>query len=142
MQTIKQLLETKGNEVLSISPNSSVFDAIKSMAEHHVGSLVVLENDNLVGIITERDYSRKVILKGKSSKDTAIKEIMTSNVLCTKPEQTVEECMALMTEKRVRHLPVVENGHVLGIISIGDLVKTIISEQSFIIKQLEHYING
>lgn len=142
MQTIKQLLEKKGSEILTIDPNSSVFDAIKSMADHHIGSLIVMQNERLVGIITERDYSRNVILKGKSSVNTAVKDIMTKNVLCTKPDQTVEEAMALMTDKRVRHLPVVENGNVLGIISIGDLVKTIISEQKHIIEQLEHYING
>ncbi len=142
MKTIKQLLENKGSKILSIDPNSSVFDAIKSMANHHIGSLIVMQNERLVGIITERDYSRNVVLKGKSSVNTAVKDIMTKNVLCTKPEQTVEEAMALMTDKRVRHLPVIENGDVLGIISIGDLVKTIISEQKHIIEQLEHYING
>lgn len=142
MQTIKQLLENKGSKILSIDPNSSVFDAIKSMANHHIGSLIVMQNGRLVGIITERDYSRNVVLKGKSSVNTAVKDIMTKNVLCTKPEQTVEEAMALMTDKRVRHLPVIENGNVIGIISIGDLVKTIISEQKHIIEQLEHYING
>ncbi len=142
MKTIKQLLEYKGNEIITISPESSVYDAIKIMADHHIGSLMVMENDRLLGIITERDYSRKVILKGKSSPDTAVKDIMSTNVLCTKPDQTVEEAMALMTEKRVRHLPVVENSNVIGIISIGDLVKTIISEQKYIIEQLEHYING
>ena len=142
MQTIKQLLENKGNELLTINPNSSVYDAIKSMADHHVGSLVVLENGNLVGIITERDYSRNVILKGKSSINTPVKDIMTKNVLCTNLNQTVDEAMALMTEKRVRHLPIIEDNKVIGIISIGDLVKTIISEQKYIIDQLEHYING
>ena len=142
MKTIKQLLENKGSKILSIDPNSSVFDAIKSMANHHIGSLIVMQNERLVGIITERDYSRNVVLKGKSSVNTAVKDIMTKNVLCTKPEQTVEEAMALMTDKRVRHLPVIENGNVIGIISIGDLVKTIISEQKHIIEQLEHYING
>ena len=142
MKTIKQLLENKGSKILSIDPNSSVFDAIKSMANHHIGSLIVMQNGRLVGIITERDYSRNVVLKGKSSVNTAVKDIMTKNVLCTKPEQTVEEAMALMTDKRVRHLPVIENGNVIGIISIGDLVKTIISEQKHIIEQLEHYING
>ncbi len=142
MQTIKQLVENKGNELLTINPNSSVYDAIKSMADHHVGSLVVLENDNLVGIITERDYSRNVILKGKSSINTPVKDVMTKNVLCTNLNQTVDEAMALMTEKRVRHLPIIEDDKVIGIISIGDLVKTIISEQKYIIDQLEHYING
>ena len=142
MQTIKQLLENKDKELLTINPNSSVYDAIKSMADHHVGSLVVLDNGNLVGIITERDYSRNVILKGKSSKNTPVKDIMTKNVLCSNLNQTVDEAMALMTEKRVRHLPIIEDNNVIGVISIGDLVKTIISEQKYIIDQLEHYING
>ena len=112
------------------------------MAKHSIGSLLVMENENLIGIITERDYSRNVILKGKSSKNTPVKDIMVSNILCVKPEQSVEECMALMTEKRVRHLPVIENNKVIGIISIGDLVKAIISEQKYMIEQLEHYISG
>jgi CBS domain-containing protein len=142
MITIKQLLEKKSSEILTIDPNSTVLDAIKSMANNHIGSLIVMQNERLVGIITERDYSRNIVLKGKSSVNTAVKDIMTKNVLCTRPDHTVEEAMALMTDKRVRHLPVVENGNVLGIISIGDLVKTIISEQKHIIEQLEHYING
>ena len=142
MQTIKQLLEKKGNEIITIEPDSSVYDAIKSMADNHIGSLIVMEKGKLVGIITERDYTRKIILKGKSSASTPVKDIMTKNILCTNPEQTVDEAMALITDKRVRHLPVVENNHVIGIISIGDLVKTIISEQEYIINQLEHYINS
>ena len=142
MQFTKQLLELKGENVITIGPDSSVFDAIKVMADNHIGALPVMEDDNLVGIITERDYARNVILKGKSSKVTPIKDIMTSNVLCAKPNHTLEECMALMTDKRVRHLPVIDNGKVIGIISIGDLVKTIISEQKFMIEQLEHYISG
>ena len=142
MQTIKQLLETKGSDILTIDPDSTVYDAIKLMADHQVGSLLVMEKEKLLGIITERDYSRNVILKGKSSRDTPVKDIMISNILCVQPEKSVEECMALMTDKRVRHLPVVENNHVVGIISIGDLVKAIISEQKFMIEQLEHYITG
>jgi len=141
-KTINQLLENKDKGLLTIDPNNSVYNAIKSMADHHIGSLIVMQNNKLLGIITERDYSRNVILKGKSSVDTPVKDIMTKNVLCIKPEQTIEEAMALMTDKRVRHLPVVENSNVIGIISIGDLVKDIISEQKFIIEQLEHYING
>lgn len=141
-KTVNQLLEKKDKDLLTIGPNNSVYNAIKSMADHHIGSLIVMQNNNLLGIITERDYSRNVILKGKSSVDTPVKDIMTKTVLCIKPEQTIEEAMALMTDKRVRHLPVVENGNVIGIISIGDLVKDIISEQKFIIEQLEHYING
>ena len=142
MRNIKQLLVDKGDDILTIGPNSSVYDAIKAMADNHVGSLLVMENENLVGIITERDYSRNIILKGKSSKNTPVKDIMVSNVLCVKPKQTVEECMALMTDKRVRHLPVIEDDKIIGIISIGDLVKAIISEQKFMIEQLEHYISG
>jgi len=141
-KTVNQLLDKKDKGLLTIDPNNSVYNAIKSMADHHIGSLIVMQNNNLLGIITERDYSRNVILKGKSSIDTLVKDIMTKNVLCIKPEKTIEEAMALMTDKRVRHLPVVENSNVLGIISIGDLVKEIISEQKFIIEQLEHYING
>ena len=141
-KTIKQLLERKGTAILTIGPNDSVYNAIKSMADHHIGSLIVMENEQLVGIITERDYSRNIVLKGKSSSNTPVKDVMSTNVLCANPDQTIEEAMALMTDKRVRHLPVIENGKLLGIISIGDLVKTIISEQEFIIKQLEHYING
>lgn len=142
MRNIKQLLVDKGDDILTIGPNSSAYDAIKAMADNHVGSLLVMENENLVGIITERDYSRNIILKGKSSKNTPVKDIMVSNVLCVKPKQTVEECMALMTDKRVRHLPVIEDDKIIGIISIGDLVKAIISEQKFMIEQLEHYISG
>ena len=142
MRNIKQLLVDKGDDILTIGPNSSVYDAIKAMADNHVGSLLVMENENLVGIITERDYSKNIILKGKSSKNTPVKDIMVSNVLCVKPKQTVEECMALMTDKRVRHLPVIEDDKIIGIISIGDLVKAIISEQKFMIEQLEHYISG
>jgi CBS domain-containing protein len=141
-KTIKQLLERKGTAILTIGPNDSVYNAIKSMADHHIGSLLVMENEQLVGIITERDYSRNVVLKGKSSSNTPVKDVMTTNVLCTNPDQTIDEAMALMTDKRVRHLPVIDKGNLIGIISIGDLVKTIISEQQFIIKQLEHYING
>lgn len=142
MQFAKQLIESKNGQIITIDPDSSVYDAIKVMADNHVGALPVMDEDNLVGIITERDYARNVILRGKSSKVTPVKEIMTSNVLCVKEEQTIEECMALMTEKRVRHLPVVNDGKMIGIISIGDLVKAIISEQQYTIEQLEHYISG
>lgn len=142
MITIKQLLETKGSDILTIDPDSTVYDAIKLMADHQVGSLLVMDKEKLLGIITERDYSRNVILKGKSSRDTPVNDIMTTNILCVQPEKSVEECMALMTDKRVRHIPVVKNSSVIGIISIGDLVKAIISEQKFMIEQLEQYING
>lgn len=142
MTHAKQLLENKNNDLFTIDPGSSVYDAIKSMADNHIGALPVMSNGNLVGIITERDYARDVILKGKSSKNALVKDIMTQNVLCVKEEQTIEECMALMTEKRVRHLPVVNNVKIVGIISIGDIVKAIISEQQYTIEQLEHYISG
>jgi len=119
-----------------------VFDALSLMAEKEVGALLVLEGEKLVGIISERDYARKVILLGKSSKSTAVREIMTAEVICVRPEQTIQECMALMTESHVRHLPVLENDRLSGVISIGDVVKAIISEQEFMIEQLERYIVG
>ena len=142
MNTVKQLLDSKGRDVWYLGPEHSVLDAIKLMAEKGIGALVIMDAGKLVGIVTERDYARKVVLKGKSSDGTAIREIMTSNVLCARPEQSIEECMALMTDKRNRHLPVIDKGRVDGMISIGDLVKAIIAEQKFVIEQLEHYING
>jgi CBS domain-containing protein len=140
MKTLQQILRGKPQGVLSISPEATVFDALELMAEKEVGAVLVLEDGRLVGIFSERDYARKIILHGKLSKETEVREIMTSKVLCVKPTQTVEECLALMTDKRVRHLPVVEGEKVLGVISIGDAVKEVISEQRFIIEQLEHYI--
>jgi CBS domain-containing protein len=142
MITIRQLLDQKGGKILSIHPDATVFDAIAKMAENDIGSLVVIEREGLVGIITERHYSRNVVLKGKTSPTTPVREIMEKNVITVRPEQRVEECMALMTAKRVRHLPVMEGGKLVGIISIGDLVKSIISGQRFVIDQLEHYIHG
>jgi CBS domain-containing protein len=142
MHTIRQILEQKGYEVLTIDPGASVYSAIEIMADNGIGALMVMENNRPVGLISERDYARKVILKGRSSRDTEVREVMATHVYCIHPEQTVEECMALMTEKRVRHLPVTEDGRLLGIVSIGDLVKSIIAEQQFIIEQLEHYICG
>ena len=130
------------HEILSVRPEDSVFDAIKLMAERNVGSLLVMENNALVGIMSERDYARSVILKGRSSANTKVKDIMSSRVICVAPEQTVEEAMALMTDKRVRHLPVLIEDEVVGVISIGDLVKNIIDGQQFIIDQLERYISG
>jgi CBS domain-containing protein len=138
--TIKQVLEEKGYEVLAIEPVASVYSAIEIMAENGIGALMVMSGNRPVGLISERDYARKVTLKGRSSKNTEVREVMTSPVYCVGPEQTVEECMALMTDKRVRHLPVTEGDRLVGIISIGDLVKSIIAEQQFIIEQLEHYI--
>ena len=142
MSTIKQILDTKGYAVWSIHPQESVFAAIQQMAEKEVGALVVLEGDAVVGIISERDYARKVTLKGRSDRETTVRDIMTPHVICVRLEQSLEECMTIVTERRIRHLPVLDSGRLIGIISIGDLVKTIIAEQQFIIEQLEHYISG
>ena len=142
MKLVKNILESKGNAIFRIAPGDSVLDAIKTMAENEIGSLLVMENGELVGILSERDYARKVILRGKSSRETAVSEIMTANVICAEPLQTVEQCMELMTDKRVRHLPVMENGAVIGVLSIGDLVKAIIEDQQFTIEQLEQYITA
>ena len=142
MTTIKQILDTKGYAVWSIHPRESVFAAIQQMAEKEVGALVVLEDDTVVGIISERDYARKVTLKGRSDRETAVRDIMTPHVICVRLEQSLEECMTIVTERRIRHLPVLDSGRLIGIISIGDLVKTIIVEQQFIIEQLEHYIRS
>jgi CBS domain-containing protein len=142
MVKVKDILEVKGRTVWSIEPNASVYDAMKLMADKQVGALLVMEGSRLVGIISERDYARKVILQGRSSRTTQVQEIMTARVAYAEPEQNIEECMALMTEKRIRHLPVIEAGQVAGVISIGDLVKSIIAEQKFIIEQLERYITG
>ena len=135
MTTVQQLLDEKGHDVLSIHPDDSVFDAIQLMAKENVGALVVMEDDRPVGIFTERHYARSVFLKGKSSPKTRTREIMTTDVVCARPEQTVEECMAVMTNKRVRHLPVLDKERLVGIVSIGDLVKSIIADQNFAIKQ-------
>ena len=142
MTTVTQLLRTKGHEVVSVSAETSVFQALKVMAEKNIGALLVIEAERLVGVLSERDYARKVILKGKASKDTSVREIMTAHVLYVRPEQTIEECMALMTAKRVRHLPVLEEERLVGVISIGDVVKAIIAEQEFMIEQLQNYITG
>jgi CBS domain-containing protein len=142
MRTVSEILRNKGYEIWSVTPDSTVYDALKLMAEKNVGAVLVMEGDNLVGVLSERDYARKVILYGRSSKDTAVREIMTKRVVCVQPEETAEECMALMTDKHVRHLPVVKDNQIVGVVSIGDVVKSIISEQDFIIEQLEHYIRG
>lgn len=142
MTLVNQLLTEKGYKVLTIAPDDTVLDAIKKMAANNVGSLVVLEDGKLVGIVTERHYARNVFLKGRSSPKTKVGEIMSTLVVCAEPEQTVEECMAVMTNKAVRHLPVLKDNQVIGIISIGDLVKSIISDQKFVIEQLERYISG
>lgn len=142
MNKVSDLLENKGNEVWSIGPDVFVYDAIKLMAEKGVGALMVMDDSKVVGIISERDYARKVILMGHSSRETQIKDIMTTRVVYARPDQTVEECMALMTEKHIRHLPIMEGEQLIGVISIGDLVKAIIAEQQFTIEQLEKYISG
>ncbi len=141
MPTVKQLLKEKGRQVFSISPDATVYDAIKKMADNDIGSLVVIDNDKLVGILTERHYARNVVLKGRASPATPVQAIMETKVIYAKPEQSIEECMAIMTDKKVRHLPVIEDGNLVGIISIGDLVHAIISHQKFTIEQLEFYIH-
>jgi CBS domain-containing protein len=142
MRKVRDILETKGRDVWFIEPSALVYDAMKLMADKEVGALLVMENATLAGIISERDYARKIILQGRSSLTTEVREIMTARVVCAEPERSIEECMALMTDKRIRHLPVVEAGQLCGVISIGDLVKAIIAEQQFIIQQLERYITG
>ena len=142
MKTLKQLLQAKPLGVLSIAPQATVFDALKLMAEKNVGALLVMDGGSLTGIMTERDYARKVILKSKSSLDTPVREIMTDKVLCVQAEQSVEQCMGLMTDQRIRHLPVMEGDRLIGVLSIGDLVKETISEQELTIKQLESYIHS
>ena len=129
MKLVKHLLDSKGHHVISVAPDLSVFDAIKLMADKSVGSLIVMDDEQLRGIVTERDYARKVIIKGRSSESTSVSEIMSTGVLTTSSSQTVNQCMELMTEHRIRHLPVVEDNHVIGMISIGDLVQAIISDQ-------------
>ena len=142
VDTISAVLRQKGGEVYHISPRHSVYDAIEMMADKHVGALLVIAEGRLLGVISERDYARKVILKGKVSKQTTVSEIMTSPAIHVSPRHTVDECMALMTEKRIRHLPVCEDDRVVAMISIGDLVKWIISGQEHAIHQLEDYISG
>jgi CBS domain-containing protein len=143
MKLVKHLLDAKGRNVISIAPDASVFDAIKVMADESIGSLVVLdENGKLAGIVTERDYARKVIVMGRSSKDTPVAEIMTTDVLTAASDHTVNACMEIMTEKKIRHLPVVEDGRVIAMISIGDLVQAIIADQKEEIEHLEHYISS
>ena len=142
MTTLRQLLDQKGSNIWSIHPDATVFDAIAKMAEKNIGSLVLMEGEELVGIITERHYARNVILKGKTSPATPVRDIMERRVVIAQSGQTVDECMAVMTEKRVRHLPVFEGKELIGIVSIGDLVKSIIGDQKFVIVQLEQYIHG
>ena len=142
MTKLQLLLDDKGSSVWSVHPDDTVLDAIKLLAQKDIGALIVIENDKPVGIFTERDYARKVYLRGKSSLDTAVREIMVSPVICVSPDQSVNECLALMTEKRFRHLPVVIDGRLVGMVSIGDLVKSVIDDQKFEIEQLEHFVHG
>jgi CBS domain-containing protein len=143
MKTASDLLKTKPHQmVFTIAPTSSVFEAVQLMSDKNVGALIVTEGTQVVGIISERDYARKITLMSRSSKDTPVRDIMTADVMYVRPAQSTDECMALMTENRLRHLPVMDDGKLLGLVSIGDLVKDIISEQKFIIDQLEHYISG
>ena len=144
MTSVAQLLKTKPNNtgVYTIGADDSVYQAIKLMAEKGIGALVVTDGDSIAGIITERDYARKVVLMDRSSKETPVRDIMSKAVRFVRPQQTTDDCMALMTERRMRHLPVIENDRLVGMVSIGDLVKNIIAEQQFTIQQLEHYISG
>lgn len=140
--TVRELLKEKGHDVWSIGPEDSVYDALVLMAEKQIGALVVIEGGAPVGLLSERDYARKLVLAGRASRDTPVRDVMTRRVFGVRPEQTVEECMALVTDKRIRHLPVIEEGELTGVVSIGDLVKAIIADQQFIIEQLENYISG
>lgn len=142
MKSVKAVLKSKGPDIWSVTADDTIFEAVKLMADKNIGALLVMDGDRLAGIVTERDYARKVILEGKSSKDSSVSEVMTTHILCVSPERTVDECMALMTDKRTRHLPVIEKKRVVGIVSIGDLVKAVINEQQILIEQLQHYITG
>ena len=142
MKTVREVLQRKGSVVWSVSPEATVFEALQLMAEKNLGAVLVIKNDRVVGIMSERDYARKIILHGKNSKDTSVREIMSSLVIYVNTSLSVEECMALMINKRIRHLPVIENGHLAGIISIGDVVNAILDEKEFVIDQLVHYITG
>ena len=142
MKLVKHLLDGKGRHIVSVVPDSTVLEAIILMADKAIGSLIVMDDDELLGIVTERDYARKVIIKGRSSKSTRVSEIMTTDVFTTSSAESVNDCMSLMTEKRIRHLPVLEDDRVIGMISIGDLVQAIISDQKQEIEQLENYISG
>lgn len=143
MKKVAQILRSKSDPAVhTIAPTASMYDALMVMAEKNIGSLLIVEGETIVGLLSERDYARKVVLLGKSSRDTPVRDVMTCPVLYVGPQQSSEECMALMTEKRLRHLPVLDDGKLIGLISIGDLVKDIISEQNFVIEQLQFYISG
>jgi len=142
MKTVRDLLKAKGRDIWSVTPETTVYDTLRLMADKNIGAVLVLDGGQPVGIFTERDYARQVILKGKASKDTPVHEVMTTRVVFVRPEQNIEDCMALMTDKRCRHLPVLDEGRLAGVLSIGDVVKAVISEKQFIIEQLENYISA
>jgi CBS domain-containing protein len=142
MHTVQQILQAKSAPLLSVSPDTTVYDALTMMAHHDVGALAVLDRDELVGMFSERDYARKVILHGKSSRDLPVSDIMTESVVSVRPENTVRDCMALMTDRRIRHLPVLDGGRAMGMVSIGDVVHAMLSDQQFVIKELERYITA
>lgn len=142
MTTLAQLLDIKGHAIHAVAPDAAVIDAIRAMAEHHVGALLVMEKERLIGILSERDYARKVTLKGRSSTTTAVREIMSAPVVTVAPERTIEDAMRLMTDHRIRHLPVLRGGSVVGVVSIGDLVKAVIDEQRHLIEDMRQYISG
>ena len=142
MITVGHVLQEKGNRIWSVSSDTTVYDALTLMAENNLGAVLVMDGARIAGMFSERDYARKVILEGKSSKETPVKEIMTKDVLFVRPDHSIEDCMALMTDKRTRHFPVMEGEQLVGVISIGDVVKAIISEHQFVIKQRENYITG
>jgi CBS domain-containing protein len=140
MTTVQRLLEHKGHTVWSIAPDASVFEAVQLMADKRVGALMVVDRNELIGVISERDYAREIVLKDRVSRDTPVSAIMTQRVLYVRPQQTLEECMALMTEKHLRHLPVLDNGRLVGVVSMRDVVKDLIAEKEFLIEQMENYI--
>ena len=142
MKTVRDVLKAKGGVVFAAEPDDTVYSALTTMAEQNIGALLVREGARVVGVFSERDYARQVILKGKASKDTPIRDVMTARVVFVRPEQNIEECMALMTDKHIRHLPVLDGDTLIGLVSIGDVVKAVISEKEFLIAQLEHYISG
>ncbi len=142
MQTVADILSSKGRAVWSVKPTDTVLEALRVMAEHDTGAVVVLDGDKLVGIFTERDYARKVVLNGRTSSETAVAELMSHSVTCVTPERSINDCMMLVTEKRLRHLPVLNHKHVIGMVSIGDLVKARIEDQEFTIRELQKYVTG
>jgi CBS domain-containing protein len=142
MKTVRDVLKQKGSKIWSVAPDLTVYDALQLMADKNIGALLVIDGGRPVGIFSERDYARQVILKGKASKDTPVRDVMTSKVVFVRPEQSIEDCMALMTDKRFRHLPVLEEGQLVGLLSIGDVVKAVISEKDFLIEQLANYISS